>query len=54
MTIWIQQIISFGFETIFASFASVSVQKEFDQIPADEITKIPISSLPPVLPMMEP
>jgi hypothetical protein len=53
MTGWIQQIISFGFESIYASFSSDFVQKEFDQIPAGEITKIPISSLPPVLPMME-
>lgn len=53
MSSWIWQIISFGFETVFASFSSDYVKREFDQIPAGEITKVPISSLPPVLPLME-
>jgi hypothetical protein len=49
MRSWVQQIISFGHESIFASISSDYIQKEFDKIPAGEITKIPVSSLPKVL-----
>lgn len=53
MTSWVKQIISFGYENVFASVDSEHFQKEFERIPADEITKIPLDGLPNVLTMMK-
>lgn len=47
------QTITFGYESVFASFSSDYIQEEFDKIPPGEITKIPPSSLPPIWPMMK-
>jgi len=53
MTTWVKQIISLGYENVFASVDSEHFQEEFERIPADEITKIPLDGLPNVLTMMK-
>jgi hypothetical protein len=53
MSKWVKEIVSFGYENVFASVDSEYFQREFDRVPANEITKIPIDSLPNVLAMMK-
>lgn len=51
MASWVKQIVSFGYETVFASISADYIQQEFDRIPAGAITKVPVWTIPlPPLP----
>lgn len=43
---WVKQIVSFGYESVFASVVSAEVQQMFDRVPAGKITEVPVWTIP--------
>ncbi len=53
MANWLSQFIWFGYERLFASFSSDSIQAEFDRVPAGKIAEMPLWGVPPLPPLRQ-